>query len=86
MTNEVFDSSSYHDKVPYDPPDLTIRDKTFGLVSPEAFVLVEMSPLWTAVAYAAFDVSNLAASSAGRNSISPRRRARNRFRRAMAAR
>ena len=64
----VFDSSSYHDKVPYDPPDLTIRDKTFGLVSPEAFVLVEMSPLWTAVAYAAFDVSNLAAPSAASKS------------------
>lgn len=51
--------------MPYDPPDLTIRDKTFGLVSPEQFVLVEMSPLWTAVAYAAFDVSNLAAAPPG---------------------
>ena len=52
-----FSISRYHDKVPYDPPDLTIRDKTFGLVSPEPFVLPEMSPLWSAVAYAAFDVS-----------------------------
>ena len=42
--------------MPYDPPDLTIRDKTFGLVAPDPFVLVEMSPLWTAVGYAAFDV------------------------------
>ena len=57
----VINIFSYHEKVPYDPPNLTISDKTFGLVSPEPFILVEMSNLWTAVAYAAFDVSNLAA-------------------------
>ena len=48
---------SYHEKVPYDPPDLSIKDKTFGLVSPEPFSLPGMSPLWTAVAYAAFDIA-----------------------------
>lgn len=47
----------YHQKVPYDPPELSIQDKTFGLVSPEQFQLPDRSPLWTAVAYAAFDVA-----------------------------
>ncbi len=41
----------------YDPPDLEIKDKTFGLVSPEEYSLPVTSPLWTAVAYAAFDIS-----------------------------
>ena len=41
----------------YDPPELEIKDKTFGLVSPEAFELPTMSPLWTAVAYASFDTA-----------------------------
>ena len=48
---------SYHQKVAYDPPELEIKDKTFGLVSPEAFELPTMSPLWTAVAYASFDTA-----------------------------
>jgi len=47
----------YHQKVAYDPPDLQINDKTFGLVSPEPFELPTTAPLWTAVAYAAFDVA-----------------------------
>ena len=50
-------SFSYHQKVAYDPPELEIKDKTFGLVSPEAFELPAMSPLWTAVAYASFDTA-----------------------------
>jgi len=47
----------YHQKVAYDPPELEIKDKTFGLVSPEAFELPTMSSLWTAVAYASFDTA-----------------------------
>ncbi len=41
----------------YDAADLEIKDKTFGLVSPEEYSLPVTSPLWTAVAYAAFDIS-----------------------------
>ncbi len=52
-----FSALSYHQKVAYDPPDLEIKDKTFGLVSPEDYALPVTSPLWTAVAYAAFDIS-----------------------------
>lgn len=48
---------SYHEKVAYDPPDLEINDKTFGLVSPEPFELPNIAPLWTAAAYAAMDIS-----------------------------
>ena len=48
---------SYHQKVPYDPPDLEIKDKTFGLVAPEEYILPPTAPLWTPVAYAAFDVA-----------------------------
>lgn len=47
----------YHQKVPYDPPDLEIKDKTFGLVAPEEYSLPPTAPLWTPVAYAAFDVA-----------------------------
>lgn len=47
----------YHQKVAYDPPDLSINDKTFGLVSPEMFELPKTAPLWTPVAYTAFDVA-----------------------------
>lgn len=47
----------YHQKVPYDAPDLEIKDKTFGLVSPESFEMPATSPLWTPVAYAAMDIS-----------------------------
>ena len=48
---------SYHQKVPYDPPDLEVKDKTFGLVAPEEYALPTTAPLWTPVAYAAFDVA-----------------------------
>ena len=47
----------YHQKVPYDPPELTICEKTYGLVKPEPYEMPERSPLWTAVAYAAFDIA-----------------------------
>ena len=47
----------YHQKVAYDPPDLSINDKTFGLVSPEGYQLPKTAPLWTPVAYTAFDVA-----------------------------
>jgi len=47
----------YHHKVPYDPPELTLSEKTYGLVKPEPFEMPERSPLWTAVAYAAFDIA-----------------------------
>jgi len=47
----------YHQKVAYDPPDLSINDKTFGLVSPEPWELPKTAPLWTPVAYTAFDVA-----------------------------
>jgi len=47
----------YHQKVPYDPPDLEVKDKTFGLVAPEEYSLPTTAPLWTPVAYAAFDVA-----------------------------
>ena len=48
---------SYHQKVPYDPPELVLSDKTYGLVSPEPYEWPERAPLWTAAAYAAFDVA-----------------------------
>jgi hypothetical protein len=44
-------------QVPFDPVDLEINEKTQGLVSPEPFQLPAISPLWTPVAYAAFDES-----------------------------
>ena len=43
--------------MPYDPPDLEVKDKTFGLVAPEEYSLPPTAPLWTPVAYAAFDVA-----------------------------
>jgi hypothetical protein len=49
----------YHHKVPYDPVDLEMNDKTHGLVSPEAFEIPAVSPLWTPMAYAAFDESKI---------------------------
>ena len=48
---------SYHQKVPYDPPELVLSDKTYGLVSPEPYEWPDRAPLWTAAAYAAFDVA-----------------------------
>ncbi len=46
-------------QVPFDPVELEMNNKTQGLVSPEAFQLPPISPLWTPVAYAAFDESKL---------------------------
>ena len=43
--------------MPYDPPELTISEKTYGLVKPEPYEMPERSPLWTAVAYSAFDIA-----------------------------
>ena len=60
--NKIF--CSYHEKVAYDPPELEIQEKTFGLVSPEPFEMPNTSPLWTANSYAAFDISANATSGA----------------------
>jgi len=49
----------YHHKVPYDPVELEMNSKTHGLVSPEEFEIPTVSPLWTPMAYAAFDESKL---------------------------
>ncbi|XP_035228261.1 BRO1 domain-containing protein BROX-like [Stegodyphus dumicola] len=48
----------FHQKVPADPVPLEIK-ATYGLVSPEEFKLPDISPLWTPVAYAAFDFSKV---------------------------
>ena len=53
----LFTLFRYHQKVPYDPPELTICEKTYGFVRPEPYEMPERSPLWTAVAYAAFDIA-----------------------------
>lgn len=55
--NIYFFCYSYHQKVPYDPPELVLSDKTYGLVSPEPYEWPDRAPLWTAAAYAAFDVA-----------------------------
>jgi len=49
----------YHQKVPYDPEELEVNSKTHGLVAPESFEIPPVSPLWTPMAYAAFDDSKL---------------------------
>lgn len=49
----------YHQKVPYDPPELPVNSQTHGLVAPEAWEIPPVSPLWTTMAYAAFDESKL---------------------------
>jgi len=49
----------YHQKVPFDPVELEINEKTHGLVSPDMFEIPSVSPLWTPMAYAAFDDSKL---------------------------
>jgi len=36
---------------------LVLSDKTYGLVSPEPYEWPDRAPLWTAAAYAAFDVA-----------------------------
>ncbi|XP_076069364.1 BRO1 domain-containing protein BROX-like [Oratosquilla oratoria] len=46
----------YHQKVPYDPPQLELR-ATYGLVSPEDYTLPPAAPLWSPVTYAAFDLT-----------------------------
>merc|ERR1712126_696484 len=51
----------YHQKVPYDPVELPINAQTHGLVAPEPYEIPGVSPLWTTMAYAAFDDSKLAA-------------------------
>lgn len=47
---------SYHQKVPYDPPELEIK-ATYGLVAPDDYTLPPMAPLWTPVTYSAFDLT-----------------------------
>jgi len=49
----------YHQKVPYDPVELEMNDATHGLVAPEDFEIPPVAPLWTPMAYAAFDESKL---------------------------
>ncbi|OZC12187.1 BRO1 domain-containing protein BROX-like family protein [Onchocerca flexuosa] len=48
----------YHQKVPDICPELGGKP-TFGLVEAEPFTLPSMNPLWTATAYAAFDISKV---------------------------
>ena len=52
----------YHQKVPYDPVELPLNAQTHGLVAPETYEIPAVSPLWTSMAYAAFDSSKLDAS------------------------
>ena len=49
----------YHQKVPYDPVELPLNAATHGLVAPEVYEIPAVSPLWTPMAYAAFDSSKL---------------------------
>jgi len=51
---------SYHQKVPYDPPQLELK-ATYGLVKPDPFALPDSSPLWNPASYAAFDTAMAAA-------------------------
>lgn len=60
---------SYHQKVPYDPPQLELR-ATYGLVSPDDYTLPPAAPLWSPVTYAAFDLTKNLAEDAGANSVS----------------
>ncbi|KAK8399365.1 hypothetical protein O3P69_003465 [Scylla paramamosain] len=46
----------YHQKIPYDPPELEIK-ATYGLVAPDDYTLPPMAPLWTPVTYSAFDLT-----------------------------
>ncbi|XP_055926236.1 BRO1 domain-containing protein BROX-like [Argiope bruennichi] len=46
----------FHQKIPAEPVPLEIK-ATYGLVSPEEFLLPSINSLWTPVAYAAFDSS-----------------------------
>merc|ERR1711936_742989 len=49
----------YHQKVPYDPVELPLNAATHGLVAPSDYEIPAVSPLWTPMAYAAFDNSKL---------------------------
>jgi len=49
----------YHQKVPYDPVELPLNEATHGLVAPESYEIPPVAPLWTPMAYAAFDDSKL---------------------------
>lgn len=49
----------YHQKVPYDPTELPVNSQAIGLVAPEPWEIPVVSPLWTTMAYAAFDDSKL---------------------------
>lgn len=49
----------YHQKVPYDPVELPLNAATHGLVAPETYEIPPVAPLWTPMAYAAFDSSKL---------------------------
>lgn len=51
---------SYHQKVPYDPPQLELK-ATYGLVKPEPLSMPAPSPLWNPASYAAFDTAMAAA-------------------------
>jgi hypothetical protein len=51
---------SYHQKVPYDPPQLELK-ATYGLVKPEPLSMPPPSPLWNPASYAAFDTAMAAA-------------------------
>ncbi|XP_047495791.1 BRO1 domain-containing protein BROX-like [Penaeus chinensis] len=59
----------YHQKVPYDPPQLELR-ATYGLVSPDDYTLPPAAPLWSPVTYAAFDLTKNLAEDPGANSKS----------------
>ncbi|KAF2352749.1 BRO1 domain [Trinorchestia longiramus] len=57
----------YHQKVPYDAPDLELR-ATYGLASPEEYCLPPSAPLWSASTYAAFDLTKNMAQDPSMNS------------------
>ncbi|XP_059480601.1 BRO1 domain-containing protein BROX-like [Neocloeon triangulifer] len=46
----------YHQKVPYDPPQLEMK-ATYGLAKPEPVTMPAPSPLWNPASYAAFDTA-----------------------------
>ncbi|KAB7505141.1 BRO1 domain-containing protein BROX [Armadillidium nasatum] len=46
----------YHQKVPFDAPPLELK-ATYGLVSPDDYTLPPLAPIWSAVTYAAFDLT-----------------------------
>lgn len=60
---------SYHQKVPYDPPELELK-ATYGLVSPDDYTLPPSAPLWTPVTYSAFDLTKNLADDPSANPVS----------------